>query len=244
MLLALFALQKAPDHSTYSRFRKRLGKTLFEQVFKHLVKVSEKLGLLAKRLVGQDSTDFKAYANRKKQTDKDARFGHTSKSEELVYGYKAHFATDLQSELPVSLETLPANEHDSTVFDAVMQPLLHETVQQVEKFVADSGYDTTEIRQTLCGHNVQPCIAINGRGHYESSKPKDPDYRKRPACERANSRAKEFHRLNDLKLRGLPNAAIHAALSLAAMLLNAIAATVLGLRNATLSALVVQAALD
>ena len=243
-ILALFGLNKAPDHSSFSRFRKRLGKTLFALLFTHLVKVCETLGLLTKRLIGQDSTDFKAYANRKKQTDKNARFGHTSKSEELVYGYKAHFATDLQSELPVSLETLPANEHDCTVFDAVMQPLLHEPIMQVEKFVGDSGYDSSDIRQTLCKHNVEPCIAVNGRGHYESSKPRDPDYRKRPACERANSRAKEFHRLNDLKLRGLPNAAIHAALSLSAMLLNAIAATVLGLRGATLSPLAVQAVLD
>ena len=115
---------------------------------------------------------------------------------------------------------------------------------QVEKFVADSAYDSTDIRQTLCKHNIQPCIAINGRGHYESTKPNDPQYSKRTGCERANSRAKEFHRLNDLKLRGLSNAAIHAALSLAAMLLNAIAATALGLRNATLKPLAVQAILE
>lgn len=244
LLLALFGLNKSPDHSTYSIFRKRLGHTLFEQVFKHLVKVSEKLGLLAKRLVGQDSTDFKAYANKKKQTDKDARFGFTTKSEELFYGYKAHFATDLQSELPVSLATLPANEHDSTVFDAVMQPLLHEPVMQVQKFVADSAYDSTEIRETLYKHHVQPCIAVNGRGHYESTTPKDPDYRKRQGCEHANSRAKEFHRLNELKLRGLPNAAIHAALSLAAMLVNAIAAHVLQIAHAIRSALAVREVLE
>lgn len=243
-LLAFFGLSKSPDHSTYSRFRKRLGSTLFEQLFQHLVKTCQKLGLLAKRLIGQDSTEFKAYANRKKQTDKDARFGFTTKSDELVYGYKVHFATDLQSELPVSLATLPANEHDSTVFDEVMQPLLHEPVMQVQKFIADSAYDSSEIRQTLYSHDVEPCIAINGRGHCKSTTPKDPDYRKRQGCEHANSRAKEFHRLNELKLRGLPNAAIHAALSLAAMLVNAIAAQVLQIARAIRSALKVRAALE
>jgi IS5 family transposase len=243
-LLALFKLRIAPDHSTFSRFRKRLGKTVFAELFAHLVKTCESLGLLAKRLIGQDSTDFKAYANRRKQTDSDARFGHVTWSEELVYGYKAHYATDLVNELPVSLETLPANEHDSVAFNAVMHSLLHETVQQTDKFVADSAFDTTEIREDLRSHNVAACIAVNGRGHYASSTPKDADYGKRSACERCNSRAKEFHRLDNLKLRGLGNAAIHAALSLSALLLNAVAALVLGIRWAARSPLAVRAVLE
>jgi transposase len=244
ILLALLGLKRAPDHSTFSRFRKRLGAGLFKQLFEHLVKLCESLQLLSKRLVGQDSTDFKAYANKRKQTDSDARFGHVTDSKELVYGYKAHYATDLSSELPLSLETLPANEHDSTAFEPVMQPLLHETIQQVEKFVGDSAYDSTNIRLELRRHNIIPCIAVNGRGYCKSTNPKDPDYAKRPACERSNSRAKEFHRLDNLKLRGLANAVIHAALSLSALLLNAIAAVTLGLRNATRSPLAVRAALE
>lgn len=242
-LLSCFGLTKAPDHSTFSRFRKRLGKTLFAQLFDHLVGLCQSLGLLAKRLVGQDSTDYKAYANRFKKTDSEASFGHKTGSDDLVYGFKAHIATDLNTDLPVAFETRPANEHDSTVFDAVMQPLLRERVQQVEKFVADSGYDASEIRQTLCGHNVTPCIAVNGRGHYPSTPPKDQDYKKRPACERVNSRAKEYFRLDDLKLRGLQNAAIHAALSLGALLLNALAAVVLRIPAAVRSPLAVRAAL-
>lgn len=159
-------------------------------MFNHLADLCQSLGLLAKRLVGQDSTDYKAYANRFKKTDAEAAFGYKTGSEDLVYGFKAHVVTDLNSDLPVAFETRPANEHDSTVFEAVMQPLLHETVQQVEKFVADSAYDASKIRQALCDHNVIPCIAVNGRGHCASTPPKDPDYRKRPACERVNSRAK------------------------------------------------------
>ena len=115
---------------------------------------------------------------------------------------------------------------------------------QLQKYVADSAYDSTDIRQTLYSHDVEPCIAVNGRGHYESTTPKDPDYRKRQACEHANSRAKEFHRLNSLKLRGLPNAAIHAALSLAAMLVNAITAHVLQIAHAIRSSLAVRDALE
>ncbi|GEM_PF-1942116 len=243
-LLMCFGLAKAPDHSTFSRFRKRLGKTLFAQLFDHLVGLCQSLGILAKRLVGQDSTDYKAYANRFKKTDAEAAFGHKTGSDDLVYGFKAHIVTDLDSDLPVAVVTRPANEHDSTVFDAAMQPLLHETVQQIEKFVADSGYDASEIRLTLCGHNVTPCIAVNGRGHYPSTPPKDPDYKKRPGCERVNSRAKEYFRLDDLKLRGLANASIHAALSLGAVLLNAVAAVLLKMPAAVHSPLAVRAAID
>lgn len=243
-LLRFFKLVKAPDHSSFTRFRQRLGKSLFSRVFKHLVSVCESMRLLSKRLVGQDSTFYKAWSNKRKQTDKEAKFGYTTKDEPLGYGYKAHFATDLANELPVSLYVMPANEHDSTGFQPVMQPLFQETVMRVEKFAGDSAYDDTNIRQELIHHNIQPCIAVNGRGHYESTPPNDPDYSKRSSCERSNSRAKEYFRLDDLKYRGLSNAFIHAALSLSAMLANAIAALALHLPHATLSPLTVRNALE
>lgn len=243
-LLVFFKMGRAPDHSSFTRFRQRLGTSLFGKLFEHLVKVCESLHLLSKRLVGQDSTFYKAWANKHKQTDEEAKFGYTNRNEPLGYGYKAHFATDLNSELPLSLHVMPANEHDSTGFKPVMQPLLHETAMQVDKFIADSGYDDTKIRQELCSHNVQPCIAVNGRGHYESTPPNDPDYSKRSGCERANSRAKEYYRLNDLKYRGLANAFIHAVLSLSALLVNAITALTLNLPNATLSPLTIRNALE
>lgn len=243
-LLAFFRLKRAPDHSTFSRFRKRLGGRLFKRVFEHVVGVCQSLGLLAKRMVGQDSTFFKAWANRRKQTDGEARFGHVKDDEPLGYGYKAHYATDVNSELPVSMDVMPANEHDSTGFQPVMRPILQEALMMLEKYFADSAYDDGKIRQELVKHNVQPCIAVNGRGHCESTPPKDPDYAKRSACERANSRAKEYFRLDDLKLRGLSNALTHAALSLSALLINALTALILRMPNATLSPLTVRNALE
>lgn len=239
-LLKFFRLKRAPDYSTFSRFRKRLGGRLFKRVFDHLVKVCHSLGLLGKRMLGQDSTFFRAWANKRKRTDKDAKFGYVKDGEPLGYGYKAHFATDVNSELPVSLEVMSANEHDSVGFKPVMQPLLHETLMLLEKFIADSAYDDGDIRKELIDHNVQPCIATNGRGHCKSTPPKDPDYAKRSGCERANSRAKEYFRLDDLKLRGLSNALTHAALSLSALLINAITALALQIPKATLSPLAVR----
>ena len=47
------------------------------------------------------------------------------------------------------------------------------------KFLADSGYDATDIYQELHYDSVKQVIAINGRGFYKSSVPKDPEYGKR-----------------------------------------------------------------
>lgn len=63
-LLKFFKLKRAPDRSSFSRFRTRLGGKLFKRVFEHIVRVCQSLGLLAKRVLGQDSTFFKEWANK------------------------------------------------------------------------------------------------------------------------------------------------------------------------------------
>ena len=50
---------------------------------------------------------------------------------------------------------------------------------------------TQQIYKELHRNNVKPVIAINGRGFYKSSVPKDPEYGKRWAVERVFSHLKE-----------------------------------------------------
>ena len=99
---------------------------------------------------------------------------------------------------------LPTNIHDKdafkTLFDYVKQhfKFAHET-----KFLADSAYDSTDVRFMLCENHVLPVIAVNGRRHYKSSKPKDPDYRKRGAIERFFSLLKMKLKLLNVRVKGI-----------------------------------------
>ena len=77
------------------------------------------------------------------------------------------------------------------------------------KFLADSGDDATDIYQELHYDNVKPVIAINGRGFYKSSVPKDPEYGKRWAVERVFSRLKEVFGISKNRFVGMEKAMVH-----------------------------------
>ncbi|MGC8496028.1 MAG: transposase, partial [Candidatus Micrarchaeia archaeon] len=74
---------------------------------------------------------------------------------------------------------------------------------------ADSGYDATDIYQELHYDNVKPVIAINGRGFYKSSVPKDPEYGKRWSIERVFSRLKEVFGLSENRFAGIEKVTVH-----------------------------------
>jgi len=58
--LGLAATDPAPDHSTISVFRDRLGPSAFEEIFNRIVKIAEQKGLVHERLKIIDSTDMSA----------------------------------------------------------------------------------------------------------------------------------------------------------------------------------------
>jgi IS5 family transposase len=77
------------------------------------------------------------------------------------------------------------------------------------KFLADAGYDSTDIYQELRHDNVKPVIAINGRGFYKSAVPKDPEYCKTWVVERVFSRLKEVFGLSRNRFVGIEKVAVH-----------------------------------
>lgn len=56
---------RVPDHSTLSRTRTRFGKEVFEEVFRFILRMVEKTGLLKGRVAGVDSTYLQADASMK-----------------------------------------------------------------------------------------------------------------------------------------------------------------------------------
>jgi len=87
------------------------------------------------------------------------------------------------------------------------------------KLLSDVRYDATGIYQELHYDNVKLVIAINGRGFYKSSIPKDPEYGKRWAIERLFSRLKEVFGLAKNRFIGIGKVIVHAYACLIAYLI-------------------------
>jgi len=232
-LRRICGLRKVPCRSAFCRARKRFSLLGMERFFVFLVLKAKQLGLAKGRLVAVDSTDFTAHCNGRKKLklrpDKDARWGHST-TKGRVFGYKAHIFCDAETELPLAVAVLPANVHDAEGFFSVYGKLLQNFTHEIVKLIADCAYDATEIYQALL-RGVAAVIAKNGRGHYPFEKPKDPDYKKRTAIERLNSRCKEELGLDNLKMRGLWAATFHATEVLCSMLFAAVGSFLAGFKD-------------
>jgi transposase len=231
-LRRMCGFRKVPHRTSFCRARKRFGLRGIDFLFSSLVVQARGLGLAKGRLVAVDSTDYTAYCNGRKKlkdrSDKFARWGHST-TKGRVFGYKAHIACDVESELPLEVVVLPASRHDTVGFFPLFERLQRHFSFHIQKLIADCGYDATEIYQKLKG--IVAVIARNGRGHYESEKPKDPDYRKRTAIERLNSRVKLELGLDELKMRGLWAATFHATEALCSMLYAAVGSFLAGFKD-------------
>lgn len=145
--------QKAPDHSSLTRFRDRLGAEGFRKLFNRVVEISEEKGLINERLTIIDSTHVEAnvdisrlkkykqndddhkYVDRN-SPDPDARFGRKSKTMGF-FGYKDHLAIDADSAIITSVETTPGNIPDRDIFGQLISGC-------PDALTADKAYDTYE----------------------------------------------------------------------------------------------------
>ena len=177
--------KRKPNPSTFSKVRRRSDPRIFEELYYWLVQNVMKGRQL--RLIAQDSTDVPAYSRK----DIYARWGvriipkkrqRGKEKKEYFFGYKLHLNTDAEREIPLVAAIEPGNKHDSRLFLKLYEGAKKMFTFGFEsKYLADSAYDSTDIRLVLMEHGIIPVIAVNGRGHYHSEKPKDKDYRKRSA---------------------------------------------------------------
>ena len=204
------------SHTIFSKVRK-----IAEPIMRELFGITSYEALKGKvvRLIAQDSTDIAAYS----KADRDAKYGHRtpSKKEQIasknteksfVFGYKLHMDVDAELELPSVVHIAPANRNDKVFFHKLYgaaKELYHVHMNPNAKFLGDAAYDTTDIYQELHYDGVKPLIAINGRGFYKSSIPKDPEYGKRWAVERVFSRLKEVFGLAKNRFIGIERVSVH-----------------------------------
>jgi hypothetical protein len=178
------------NHMIFSKVRNTAAK-IVKELYEFLV--YQKMKGKRIRLIAIDSTDIQAFSS----NDNDAKYGHRTPSKKeqrtlkdnaktLFFGYKLHAIADAETEMPIAVEIAPANRHDKIFFHrlyAITKETFHVHMNPNAKFLANSGYDSTDIHEELHYDSVKSVIAINGRGFYRSSIPKDHEYGRRLAIE-------------------------------------------------------------
>ena len=139
-----------PDHSTFWRFRERLGEAkLIGPLFAEMQRQLEGHGVLVKRGTLIDATLMQAAARRPRmqeakisKTDPDARFGTNNERRRYEFGYKAHVGVDAGSGLVRTQVLTPANVQEVTQAEALI-------AGDEAEVLADRGYDARALHAHL-----------------------------------------------------------------------------------------------
>jgi len=215
-LLKVLGYKSAPDSSIFSKVRKEVGEEKIGRTTELIIQELYRGRFVS--MVAIDSTFIPYYFER----DTDAAWGYVTlkkKEQEILKekdkkglkkGYKLHVIYDVDTGIPLYWIVLPANMHDKDAFKTLFDYVrTHFRFAHNAKFLADSAYDSRDVRFMLRENNVIPVIAVNGRGHYKSSKPKDKDYRKRGGIERFFSLLKMKLNLLNVRVKGIQKVTAH-----------------------------------
>lgn len=139
-------LESIPERRTIGRFRKRMGPSFFDGLFK---KLREKLDqLLPYSTAIVDSTPIE------KPDDPDARVGFYSKGS--FKGFKVHVKA-CEEDLPRACVVTPGNRNDSPFLPSLIEDA------KVVAVVADAEYDSEENHECVLRKGAIPFIARNKR---------------------------------------------------------------------------------
>ena len=161
----MLGYKKKPHPSTFSKVRMRADPRIFKDVYDWIVQ--DRLKGRQIRLFAQDSLDIPAHS----KSDKDARWGHRTQSKReqedfsdkakvLGFGYKIHMIADAENEIPLGFSIEPANKHDKTLFAKLFGCVKETfTFNYYAKYLADSAYDSTDIKVQLRECGIAPVIS-------------------------------------------------------------------------------------
>ena len=126
---------QVPDGDTLGRFRNLLIKSnLQEKLFKQVVELLTKRGLILKKGTIVDSTIISAPSSTKNASrQRDSEAHQTKKGNMYYFGFKAHIGVDDSSGLVHTVKVTPANKHDVTMTAELMHG-------DEERLYGDSGY--------------------------------------------------------------------------------------------------------
>ncbi len=232
-LLKLCGFASPPDHTTFSKFMKRIGTDIFVEIFYGMVKqLTEKREL--GKIVAIDASLFQAYSRDykyKENSDLDARWGYNATKKNFIFGYKVHLICDAESEIPLAFKVTPANVYDGVEYIPLLEELMSRGITP-EITLADAGYDSkTNIILTALKYHITPIIAFNRRNSRKETRSWEEKlpiqrntkewkqlYNKRFSVERVFARLKEDLDLKAVKVRGIDKVTAHVAISLITMM--------------------------
>jgi IS5 family transposase len=172
----------SPDHSTFSRFRKRLSKEALIKINRELLKQFHQHGLSINEGVAVDARLVKSASRpiSKKRLDdlkqkaqlpeskldkngssikfsRDLDSDWTIKNDQPFYGFKEHTAVDTENGFILSTTLSPASHHDSKYFPYAVCYSMH-TKDKIKTAYADKGYAGTPNREFLALNNIKDGI--------------------------------------------------------------------------------------
>ena len=172
----------SPDHSTFSRFRKRLSKKALIKINSEVLKQFDKKGLTINEGIAIDarlvqsashpiSNDEIKKLREKRQTPegkvdkngKPIKFSRDAESDWVVqkddphYGLKEHASVDVDNGFILATTMTPASFHDSPYLPYCTIHSLH-IEQQLKKVYADKGYHGEPNRDFLCLNQIDDGI--------------------------------------------------------------------------------------
>ena len=168
----------SPDHSTFSRFRKRLSKDALININTVLLKQFHSCGLSINKGVAVDARLVKSASRpvsqerlekiktaaqtpegkldkngNTKKFCRDLDSDWTVKNNEPHYGLKEHAAVDTENGFILSVNMSPASHHDSKYFPYAICYSMH-TSDPIEKAFGDKGYTGNPNREFLALNNI------------------------------------------------------------------------------------------
>lgn len=139
----------APHRTTYNKLVNRLGMEGMTEIYTLLVIQMIEKGVIKGKALSVDATIIEAWFKDKKKgkrklkksRDRDANLGYDSYREMFVYGYKIHVVIDVETCLPICISVTKAGYGESRTLRPFVDIIHDRYPSDVEKFLADSGYD-------------------------------------------------------------------------------------------------------
>lgn len=183
----------APHRTTYNKLIKRLGIEGMTEIFTLLVIQMIEKGIITGDTLSVDATIIEAWFKDKdkgkngkvrKSRDRDASLGYDSYREIYVYGYKIHVVIDVKTGLPICICVTKAGYGESRTLRLFVEHIHQRYHIDVEKFLADSGYDGNLNRLDIIKMlEAIPYIDLNPR-NCKGDTPEEKMARRRKLCEK------------------------------------------------------------
>jgi len=168
----------SPDHSTFSRFRKRLSKKAMDQVNSEILRQFESKGLTINEGIAVDArlvesasrpiSNDKIREERKKHASPEGKLDKNGnpikyhrdldsdwviKNDKPHYGLKEHASVDTNHGFVLATKMTPASVNDTNYLSYCTVYSRH-TKQSIEKVYADKGYAGAPNRQFLADNEI------------------------------------------------------------------------------------------